>query len=134
MKESRLTAQIMSYARKYGCFVVKWHMTAYGSGGMPDVYILVPLEPYAIPVHIEVKTPGNTPTPRQSKVLRDLRKGGAVSFWTDAFSDVEYCIERLQAGYGVKVNNASGRLERAREAYMPICRECKIPREDGTSL
>ena len=115
MKESTLTARILQYARKRGCYAVKWHMTAFGSGGMPDVYILVPSEPYAIPLHVEVKVPGNRPTPRQSKILRDLQRSGAVAFWTDAFSDVEYCIERLQAGYGVKVNNGSGRLERLRE-------------------
>ena len=96
MKESTLTAQIMRYARARGCFAVKWHMTVYGSGGMPDIYILVPLEPYAIPMHIEVKTPGNTPTPRQSKVLRDLRKSGAVAFWTDNLCEVVTVFDVLQ--------------------------------------
>lgn len=111
MKESTLTAQILQYARKRGCFAIKWHMTVYGFGGMPDVYILVPSEPYAIPVHIEVKTPGNKPTPRQSKVLRDLRKSGAVAFWTDRVQDIERVIRVLQEETGCVIKyEKNGRL------------------------
>ena len=103
MKESTLTAHIMWYARRFGCFAVKWHMSMYGSGGMPDIYILVPAKPHAIPLHIEVKVPGNVPTQRQSKVLRDLQKGGAVAFWTDSLNEVVQLITILQEGPGYVV-------------------------------
>lgn len=118
MKESTLTAQIMRYARARGCYAVKWHMTVYGSGGMPDVYVLVPSEPYAIPVHVEVKVPGNKPTPRQAKVLRDLRKSGAVAFWADNLADVCWVIDVLKEGYSNVIKYAeNGRVLRA---YGPL--------------
>ena len=115
MKESVLTAQILSYARGGGCFAVKWYGSVYGSGGMPDVFSLVPSvvpsKSYPVPVLIEVKTPGNKPTPRQSKVLRDLRKVGAVAFWTDNLSEVAWVLEILRGGQFCGFEYAaSGRL------------------------
>ena len=95
MKETELTAKILAYLRMQGCYAVKWHGSVYGAGGMPDIYTLVPAEPYAIPVHIEVKLPGNKPTPRQDKFLRDLRKAGAVALWVDNLEAVRTCIIKL---------------------------------------
>lgn len=103
MRETDLTAAIMRYVRKIGCHCVKWHGDAYGSGGQPDLYVLVPSTPYAIPVHIEVKAPGNKPTPRQEKVLRDLRKAGAVAVWVDNLEAVERLIARLKTGGGYQL-------------------------------
>ena len=96
MKETDLTAKIITYLRKQGCFVVKQHGGPYGVGGMPDIYALIPAEPYATPVHIEVKLPGNKPTPRQEKMLRDLRKAGAVAVWVDNLDDVNVLLEQLK--------------------------------------
>lgn len=96
MKETTLTAKILEYLRSRGCYAVKWHGSVYGSGGMPDIFVLVQHKPYAIPVHIEVKLPGNTPTPRQHKVLRDLQKAGAVAVWVDNLHTVEMLIDSLK--------------------------------------
>ena len=96
MKEVDLTAKILAYLRQEGCYAVKWHGSVYGAGGMPDIYVLVPCVPYAIPCHIEVKRPGNTPTPRQAKVLRDLRKAGAVAVWVSSVEQVKVVVENLQ--------------------------------------
>ena len=96
MKETDLTAKIVAYLRKQGCYVVKWHGSVYGAGGMPDLYVLVPSEPYAIPVHIEVKLPRNTPTQRQEKVMRDLREAGAVAVCIDNLDDVKVLLEQLK--------------------------------------
>lgn len=95
LKETDLTAKILKYLRSRGCYAVKWHGSLYGAGGMPDIYALVPHAPYAIPLHIEVKLPGNRPTPRQQKVLRDLRKTGAVAVWVDNVEAVQTLIRRL---------------------------------------
>ena len=99
-KETDLTAKIVAYLRSQGCYAAKWHGSVYGAGGMPDIYVLVPSAPYAIPVHIEVKLPGNKPTPRQEKVMRDLRKAGAVAVWVDGLHGVQQLIENLK-GEGV---------------------------------
>ena len=104
MKETALTAKILTYLHSQGCYAVKWHGSVYGAGGMPDIYVLVPSRPYAIPIHIEVKLPGNTPTPRQEKVLRDLRKAGAVAVWVDNLRAVQQLIEKLkEEGHAVAV-------------------------------
>lgn len=34
---------------------------------------------------IEVKTPGNKPTPRQALCLEDIKKAGGIAFWTDSW-------------------------------------------------
>lgn len=96
LKETDLTAKILKYLRSCGCYAVKWHGSPYGAGGMPDIYALVPHSPYAIPLHIEVKLPGNTPTPRQQKVLRDLQKAGAVALWANSLQSVQAMLVHLQ--------------------------------------
>lgn len=97
MKESILTAKIIKYLRSRGCFVVKWHGSVYGAGGMPDIYALVPSMPYAIPLHIEVKLPGNTPTPRQLKVLDDLQRARAIAVWVSSLEQVHKVFRQLKA-------------------------------------
>lgn len=96
MRETDLTAKILQYLRSRGCYAVKWHGSVYGAGGMPDIYTLVLSTPYAIPVHIEVKLPGNKPTQRQQKVLRDIQKAGAVAVWVDSLESVQELIAKLQ--------------------------------------
>lgn len=96
MKETALTAKILRYLRSQGCKAIKWHGDPYGAGAMPDIYALVPSRPYAIPLHIEVKLPGNTPTPRQQKVLRDLQRAGAVAVWVDNLNAVHALVEKLK--------------------------------------
>ncbi len=95
MKETTLTAKILTYLRSQRCYAVKWHGSSYGVGGMPDIYALMPSTPYAIPLHIEVKLPGNTPTPRQYKVLRDLSNAGAVAVWVDSLEHVKRLLQQL---------------------------------------
>lgn len=34
---------------------------------------------------IEVKTPGNKPTPRQEATAREIEAAGGIVFWTDSF-------------------------------------------------
>lgn len=107
-----LTGQILKYLRSQGCFAAKWYGSVYGTGGMPDIYVLVPHLGFAIPVHIEVKTPGNTPTPRQRKMLCDLSGVGAVAFWTDTLEDVQYAIATLRRGEDVVINAKDSRIRR----------------------
>jgi hypothetical protein len=66
---------------------------------MPDIYALVPSTPYAIPLHIEVKLPGNTPTPRQQKVLCDLQRAGAVAVWVDSLAVVQDVVQKLKEAH-----------------------------------
>ncbi len=101
MSETDLTAKIIAYLRKQGCFAVKWHGSVYGVGGMPDIYTLVPGIPHATPVHIEVKLPGNTPTPRQEKMLRDLHKAGAVAVWVDNLEAVKQLLAKVRIKPGL---------------------------------
>ena len=96
MLEAHLTAKILAYLRKQGCFAVKWHGSMYGTGGMPDIYALLPTLPHAIPLHIEVKLPGNTPTPRQEKMLRDLKHAGAVAVWVSSLEEVQQVLRDVR--------------------------------------
>jgi hypothetical protein len=113
MREATLTAQILRYLKSRGCFAVKWHGSRWGIGGIPDIYTIVLCRyGHAFPVHIEVKAPGKTPTPRQRKVMRQLHFAGAVVFWTDSLDDVMYVVETLQEVGSVVINEKSGRIYR----------------------
>ena len=114
MREVTLTGKILKYLKVQGCFAVKWHGSVYGAGGMPDIYVLVPHSGFPIPVHIEVKVPGNTPTPRQRKILRDLSDVGVVAFWTDNLDDVQYVIETLRRSDRVVIDAENHRVYRPR--------------------
>ena len=110
MSEAILTRQILTYLKAQGCFAAKWHGSVYGTGGMPDIYALLPRDGFPVPLHIEVKAPGNAPTPRQGKVLRDLCLLGAVAFWTDTLDDVKYAVETLRSEGHVIINENDNRV------------------------
>lgn len=87
VKEGTRTTSLLKYIKTtWGehCFAVKIH----GSAFQPRVIdILCCL--YGIFVALEVKRPGNYPTPRQEKTIRDIGKGGGFVSVVWSNSDVK---------------------------------------------
>ena len=61
--------------------------------GFPDLVGVVP--PSGRAVYVEVKAPGNKPTPTQTAMLELLRNKGAVAFWADSVESA--CAQFEQA-------------------------------------
>ena len=59
--------------------------------GLPDILLVYK----GIPVLIEVKRPGGTPTKLQAMELMKFEKAGAVSLVMDSVKDVEPLVARL---------------------------------------
>lgn len=106
-RETSLTERIINYAKKQGCLARKVHGSAYGTGGWPDVEILLPVsyQNYAVPLYVEVKQPGNTPKERQKKRLRDLTRFKAVAVWVDNLEDLKKVIEAIRDNRSVEDGN-----------------------------
>lgn len=97
--EAALTKSLMAYARRQRCFVKKNHGSLYGFAGEPDLFLLIPVsyQTFPAPAFIEVKTPGNKPTPLQCKVMRSLQKTGAFVTWVDSLERFALAIEAVQS-------------------------------------
>ena len=86
MSESKIKTKILKYLEKAGY----WTMLIVVSNrdGIPDVYALKD----GISYFIEVKDVGKKPRPLQAYRLTEIRKFGAITFWTDNLDKVkEYC-------------------------------------------
>lgn len=87
MKESKLIKEIKDWLEEQGCLVWKYHGSVYGIKGFPDLFGMLPHVP--IFFAIEVKVPGNKPTPVQNKVLTQITSHGGVAFWADSLETVK---------------------------------------------
>lgn len=80
-RESHIVDAIIKRLREIpNCVVRKRHGSAYGVSGDPDIYGLV-LTGDGNPIHfeIEVKRPGEKPTPLQATRLYEWRRSGALA-------------------------------------------------------
>ena len=86
MAEARIQKTILDYLKKSGYWTMK--IVSVNKGGIPDVYALKD----GISYFIEVKDVGKKPAPLQAYRLAEIRKFGAITFWTDNLDKVkEYC-------------------------------------------
>jgi Holliday junction resolvase len=76
-------ARIETYLRRQPqCWVRKTHGSAYSSG-LADLIGCWHGRFFAI----EVKRPGEEPTPLQAQALREVRRSGGLAVWCDQFED-----------------------------------------------
>lgn len=97
-RESVLVGQILRAARARGCFAVKTHGNVYTQRGMPDVTIYVPVsyQPWAIPLLVEAKQPGEVPGTFQQHMLTELRRYGVATMVATHVQQVVDAITRLK--------------------------------------
>lgn len=93
-RESALVDRIASYLNgRAGCRVRKTHGSAY-TAGFPDLIGCC----WGLFVAIEVKRPGERPTPLQASELRSWRlSGGQFVVWADRFDEFEQAFLTFEA-------------------------------------
>jgi hypothetical protein len=66
---------------------------------------------------LELKQPGNHPTPEQQTLLLELREAGYYTFWCDAVEDAFALVELyLTADKVTLVSEEHAQIERSRNA------------------
>lgn len=82
--EARVEKALVEAAKKLGGLAIKIAPVSFV--GLPDRLILLP---GGRAVFVEVKSPGQTPTPRQAWWLDQLQRLGFVADWLDSVEQVE---------------------------------------------
>jgi hypothetical protein len=76
-----------------GCITYKF--TSPAKRAVPDRIIIAPGLVEARVGFLEIKRPGEYPTPLQEREMRILRKQGCTVAWTDNLQDAIYFIQTL---------------------------------------
>lgn len=92
MNESDLVRKILNYLNNLQFTnATKTHGNRY-SAAQPDIDCVSS----GVSVKIEVKVPGNFPTPRQLAAIEAWRSAGSRCFWTDNLEEVVQVMQNLQ--------------------------------------
>lgn len=89
--ESQITERIKTYLRAQSFYVRKVYGGPMQKKGFPD---LLAIRINSRPHFFEVKKPGEKATKLQDKVLRELRKHGAVAECVSSLEEVIEAIEK----------------------------------------
>lgn len=86
MLEKNLQKKIVKYLRELprSSHARVVHGGPHGTGGEPDIDAVIE----GVSLKIEVKVPGNSPTPRQLSVIRKWRESGAIAGWANCIDHV----------------------------------------------
>lgn len=96
--EKDIEKKIVAYAKSKGCIVRKF--TSPAQRAVPDRIIITPR---GVVGFLEVKRPGNKPTPLQYREMELLRENGAIVEWHDDVEKAEEFIDYLLTLRIVKV-------------------------------
>lgn len=80
--EQRLVDEIREYVRSVNGSFVKVHASGMMREGLPDLLLTFPR---IGTIWVETKAPGETPSPIQEAVMREIRTAGGTAFWVDSF-------------------------------------------------
>ena len=93
MKESTLKKKVLEYLNSVpGCKAIKMHGNRYVEAGTPDICCCY----QGRAMWIELKRPGEQPTPIQLKRLREWQEAGAVVGWVTDLEGVKRMLEELE--------------------------------------
>lgn len=104
-KESKVQSSIRVRLRRLGIVIHRRNTGAmrdggrfvrFASPGQADLYGWITSTGQHI--EIEVKRPGNRPTPRQLEWLKECTRLGAVAYWADNANTAERVAEAVLAG------------------------------------
>lgn len=93
MSEAALQRKIVKYLRSQGCWAEKVHATRFGQAGWPDILAILP--PSGRLLALEVKLPGNVPTPLQTATMERMDKAGAYSRVVWSLEDVRLLLGNI---------------------------------------
>ena len=83
--EKKVENNIKGYLREKGAYVVKHHGSIYSQVGVPDLLVCFKGRFYGI----EVKAPGESPSPLQLENIKRIKDSGGIAFVTDNLEEVK---------------------------------------------
>lgn len=93
--------KIPAFRRNTGAFAGEYkgkrRFVRFSEKGQSDIWGVIPariLEPGGLHFEIEVKRPGEKPTPEQDEWLRSMAKAGCIAFVATSVEDVERALGR----------------------------------------
>jgi Holliday junction resolvase len=89
VREKDITNKILARLRERGAFAEKIHGGPLQGRGLPDIVACY----RGRFIGIEVKRPGEKPTPLQSHVLGEILKAGGAAFVLTSADEVDKCLE-----------------------------------------
>jgi hypothetical protein len=96
MKETTITNKILRYINNLpGCKAEKRHGSQYSEVGAPDISVCC----NGTRIEIEVKRPGEKPTPIQLIRLREWREAGAVAIWVTSLEEVIGVLKKINSDF-----------------------------------
>ena len=90
MLEKHIEKKVCDYAKQQGCLVFKF--TSPNNRSVPDRIIIAPGGKVGF---LELKRPGNKPTPLQADTLRKLKEQGCHAGWTDSVEGGKQFVDTL---------------------------------------
>jgi len=89
--EQHIQTSIISFIKSIGGLPIKQNQIGiYGQAGVPDIIACIKGRFVAI----EVKRPGEKPTPIQEAFLESITKKGGVAFWSDNLDRVKSLLKK----------------------------------------
>lgn len=92
--EGKLSLAIMKAWRQRGVFCYKVHGSEYQPAGIPDISGVF----QGWSIWCETKMPGNKPSMVQWKMIRDLRRAGALVIVSYTVADAVQMIDHIASG------------------------------------
>lgn len=92
--EGKLSLAIMKAWRGMGAFCYKVHGSEYQPAGIPDISGVF----MGHSIWCETKMPGNKPSMVQWKMIRDLRRAGALVIVSYTVADAVQMLEHIASG------------------------------------
>jgi VRR-NUC domain len=91
--ERRLVQKIQAYLEEQGARPFKIHGDdSYQEAGIPDLLVCL----RGRFVGLEVKLPGNSPSPLQEKVLREIKRSGGIAEVVTSVDQVRTLIAKME--------------------------------------
>jgi hypothetical protein len=93
--------------RNTGAMAIGGRHVRFGTTGDPDIDGTIPRGPHrGKRLGIEIKRPGQHPTPEQLSRLEAIRAAGGLAFWCDDAGDCIRVLGRLMEGARIEVDEA----------------------------
>lgn len=84
--EKKIENQIKTFMRdELGAYVVKYHGNRFSQAGVPDILACWNM----LFIGIEVKAPGEEPTPLQKHNIKQIIKAGGIAFVAESLEQVK---------------------------------------------
>lgn len=100
MRESEIEARVVRHAKRRGCLCYKWSSPS--QRGVPDRIIIAPSGRV---LFLELKRPGEQPSPLQFHEIQKLKKQKCHATWTDNLLTATFLIDELCSGSTPKPRN-----------------------------